>query len=224
MDLPIASWNVRLMLDKENVARPERKSAIIASELGKYNIDIAALSEVRFSNAGSITEEVGYTIFWSGKPVGEVREQGVAIAMRNSLIPKLSEDPKPVNEKMITLWLPLTQNRYCIVISAYAPTMTNSEEKISQLYAQINEMLENISDYNQIILLGDFNARTGIDNNTWKNMIRNFGTGKCNSNSKLLLETCSEHQLVITNTCFKQKQRIVKGNLLAATALLRFAL
>jgi len=53
------------MLDKENVGRPERRSAIIVSEFGKYNIGIAALSEVRFSDAGSITEEAGYTIFWS---------------------------------------------------------------------------------------------------------------------------------------------------------------
>jgi len=193
MDLTFASWNVRTMLDKENTARPERRNAIIASELGKYNINIAALSKVRFSDAGSITEEAGYTIFWSRKPVGEVREHGVAIAMRNGLIPKLSKDSKPVNERMITLRLPLTQNRYCTVISAYVPTMTNNADKINQFYTQINETLGNVSDFDKIILLGDFNACIGIDNNTWKNVIGNFGTGKCNSNSELLLETCTEH-------------------------------
>jgi len=129
----------------------------------------------------------------------------VAIAMRNSLIPKPSEDPKPVNERMTTLWLPLMQKRFCTVISAYAPTMTNSADKINQFYAQINETLGNISNSDKIILLGDFNAYIGIDNKTWKNVIGNFGTGKCNSNGGLLLETCTEHQLVITNTCFKQK-------------------
>ena len=205
MDLKFASWNIRTMLDRVNVERPERRSAVVANELEKYNIDIAALSEVRFSDAGSIREEAGYTIFWSGKPEGEVREHGVAIAMKNCLISKLSEDPKPVNERMITLRLPLTQNRYCTVISVYAPTMTNSPEKINEFYAQLNETLGNISDSDKIILLGDFNARIGSDCNTWKNVIGNFGTGKCNSNGELLLETCAEHQLVITNTCFKQK-------------------
>jgi len=181
MDLTFASWNAQTMLDKENVARPKRRSAIIASELGKYHIDIAALSEVTFPDAGSITEEAGYTIFWSGKPVGEVWEHGMAITMRISFLPKLSEDPKPVNERMIELQLPLTQNRYCTVIPAYAPTMTNSADKTNEFYAQINETLGNISDFDKIILLGDFNARIGINNNTWKNLIGNFGTGKVNS-------------------------------------------
>jgi len=82
---------------------------------------------------------------------------------------------------------------------------THYDQQCRQFYAQINETLGNISDSDKIILLGDFNARIGIDNNTWKNVIGNFGTGKCNSNGELLLETCTEHQLVITNTCFKHK-------------------
>ena len=51
------------MLDRENTERPERRSAIISSELQKYGIDIAALSEVRFKDTGNIREESGYTIY-----------------------------------------------------------------------------------------------------------------------------------------------------------------
>jgi len=47
--------------------RPERRSAIVANELELHNIDIAVLSEVGFSDAGSMREEAGYTIFWSSK-------------------------------------------------------------------------------------------------------------------------------------------------------------
>ena len=48
--LNFASWNIRTMLDRENTERPERRSAIISSELQKYGISIAALSKVRFKN------------------------------------------------------------------------------------------------------------------------------------------------------------------------------
>lgn len=43
----IATWNVRTMLDKENDTRPERRAAMIAKELHRFNMDIAALQETR---------------------------------------------------------------------------------------------------------------------------------------------------------------------------------
>ena len=129
----------------------------------------------------------------------------MSLTVRNSLIPKLTEEPKPVDDRMITLRLPLTQKRYCTIISVYAPTITNSADNIGKFYSQLNETLGNISDSDKIILLGDFNARIGKDCNPWKNVIGNFGTGKYNSNGELLLETCTEHQLVITNSGLKHK-------------------
>ena len=45
--LTIAEWNVRTLLDRNRSARPERQTAMVAKELEKYNIDVAALCETR---------------------------------------------------------------------------------------------------------------------------------------------------------------------------------
>jgi len=69
----LAARNVLTLLDRAD--RHERRSAIIARELARYRIDIAALSETRLS--GSLQfEEVGagYTFFWQGYPEGEMRQ------------------------------------------------------------------------------------------------------------------------------------------------------
>ena len=53
------------MQDSED--RPQRCSALVARELARLDIDIAALSEVRFAEQGSLTEDgADYTLFWSG--------------------------------------------------------------------------------------------------------------------------------------------------------------
>ena len=39
--LTISQWNVRTLLDREGADRPERRTALVAMELAKYNIDIA---------------------------------------------------------------------------------------------------------------------------------------------------------------------------------------
>ena len=64
--LQICCWNVRTLIDNDN--RIERKTAILASELLRYNVDIAAISETRFAGEDQLIEPTaGYTIFWSGK-------------------------------------------------------------------------------------------------------------------------------------------------------------
>lgn len=203
--LKSVAWNIRTILDREEENRPERRSAIISRKLSKYDIDIAVLSEVRFPESGSIQEESGYTTYWSGKPSGIRCESAVALAISNELIPKLQQDPKPVNDRIMTLRLPLTDDRNCTLVSTYAPTMKNSQETIYTYYSQLYEVLRTIPNSDKIILLGDFNVRVGQDNTLWPKVLAKFGTGELNSNGELLPSLCSEFQLAIANTFFNTK-------------------
>ncbi|BFY98783.1 hypothetical protein BsWGS_01823 [Bradybaena similaris] len=66
--LTFGAGNIRTLLDRVNAQRPERRTALIARELNRYKIDIAALSETRLAGEGQITEDgAGYTFFWSGR-------------------------------------------------------------------------------------------------------------------------------------------------------------
>ena len=63
----VTSWNVRTLQDTGLGAR--RRTALIACELARYNIDIAALSEISLPDKGSLVEMgTGDTFFWSGLP------------------------------------------------------------------------------------------------------------------------------------------------------------
>ena len=76
--LLVKAWNVCTLLDRDNTARPERRTALIAKELAHYRIDIAALSETRLADEGILKEDGGgYTFFWCGKPEAEDRLHGV---------------------------------------------------------------------------------------------------------------------------------------------------
>ena len=62
--MTIAQWNVRTLFDRETTNRPERRTALVAMELAKYNIDIAVLCETRFHASGSLND-LEYTFYWS---------------------------------------------------------------------------------------------------------------------------------------------------------------
>ena len=89
--LNLGTRNVRALLDNTKEDRPERRTAMVAKELSRYSVDIAALSEPRFADKGQLTEcGGGYTFFWSGHCSTERREAGVGFAIKSHLTRNLS--------------------------------------------------------------------------------------------------------------------------------------
>ena len=123
----IGQWKVRTLLEREAA---NRRTALVAMELAKYNIDIAALCETRFSVSGSL----------------------------------------------------------------------NDLE-----YNQLASVLSGIPRTDKLLLIGDFNARIGRDNDKWPLVMGKHVIGKYNFNGELLLALCSEFELIVKNTMFKQK-------------------
>ena len=67
--------------------RSRRRTALFACELARYNIDIAALSETRLPDEGSLVEMgTGYTFLWCGLPTAARRIHGVGFAVRTALL------------------------------------------------------------------------------------------------------------------------------------------
>ena len=93
----VASWNVRTLQATGLGAR--RRTTLIACELARYSIDIAALSETRLPDEGSFLEMwSGCTIFWSGPPTVARRIHGVGFAVRTALLQSTQESPISMDE------------------------------------------------------------------------------------------------------------------------------
>lgn len=50
--LTLTVWNIRTLLDNPSADRLERRTALVACELAKDNISIAAVSETRLAEEG----------------------------------------------------------------------------------------------------------------------------------------------------------------------------
>ncbi|PFX21385.1 Craniofacial development protein 2 [Stylophora pistillata] len=72
-------------------------------------------------------------------------------------------------------------------------------------------MISNIPNKEQLILLGDFNARVGADQGSWPSCLGKFGIGNMNDNGKRLLELCTYHNLCIANSFFNTKPQHKEG-------------
>ena len=202
----VGAWNVRTLLEtKRTHVRP---SAIVARELDRYGLDIAALSETRILGE-SVFEETGggYTFFLKGKPVGDKHYHGVGFAIRTKLVKHLDGMlPVGISERLMTMSFPL-EDSILSIISAYAPTLAQSDETKDNFYGALSDAIDKIPCSNKLLLMGDFNARVGSDHESWENTIGRHGFGNVNSNGTRLLSLCAQNELCITNTFFQQADR-----------------
>ena len=198
-----ASWNVRTMTTglNEDLTQIDdnRKTAVIAAELERLNIDIAALQETRLSETGTLKEK-SHTFFWQGRPSSERREHGVGFAVRNSLLPMI-EPPRGGTERLLGLHLH-TRTGSMNILSVYAPTMAATTETKDEFYTYLEQSIAQLPRTEQLLILGDFNARVGDKHDHWPRCLGHFGVGNMNENGQRLLELCTNQGLCVTNTYF----------------------
>jgi hypothetical protein len=78
-------------------------------------------------------------------------------------------------------------------------------EARDEFYEQLDSIVSQIANRDVVILLGDFNAKTGSGYKEFPDNMGNFGKGLLNSNGRKLLELCKQNDLVLLNTLFKHK-------------------
>ncbi|BHF58077.1 hypothetical protein SprV_0100102600 [Sparganum proliferum] len=144
--------------------RPEQRTALVAQELARCNLDITALSETRFSIQSQLVEVgAGYTFFWSRRPMAQRRDADVAFAIRNAIVERLPCLPLIINDRLSGLRLPLRGNKLAIIISVYATPMTSPDSARAKFYEDLHALLVSVSKADKLIVPGDFNARVGTD-------------------------------------------------------------
>ncbi|VDL88565.1 unnamed protein product [Schistocephalus solidus] len=179
--LTLAAWNVRLLSDNPRSNRLERMTALVARELARYKVDIAALSETRFSKQGELEE--------------------------NDIVGRLPCLPQGFNDHLMCLRLPFRGDQFATILSTYAPPMTSTDTVQDKLYEDLHALLATVLKEDKLIVLGDFNARVGTDHAAWQGVLSPHGLGSCFDNGLLLLRTCAEHRILLTNTFFRLPTR-----------------
>nr|VZI12691.1 unnamed protein product [Spirometra erinaceieuropaei] len=139
---------------------------------------------------------------WSAQT--ERRDAGVAFAIWNDIVGRLPRLPQGINDRLMSLRLPLWGGKFATIISAYAPMTTNPDAVRDKFYEDLHALLAIVPKADKLIVLGDLNARAGTDHTAWRGVLDPHGS---NDNGLLLLRTCAEHRLILTNTFFCLPER-----------------
>ena len=108
---------------------------------------------------------------------------------------KLESLPNVISERLLKLRIDLWEGRLATIISAYAPTMTYTDEVKEVFYKDLDGTLREIPRGEKLIILGDIKSRIGNDSNMRKNVIGKHEVGKTNAKELQMQSTwASYHQ------------------------------
>ena len=179
----------------------------IAADMQEYHLDILALQETH--TGGEAPEEIttsdGKNRFMIYHSSGSEKSRaGTAIAVRKGTTVTF----RAISERICLVKIKINNNHVVTLINAYAPTLPVSENKPEvreSFYDDLEDVVRSTSNRDQLIVAGDFNAKTGREWKSYPENIGRYGKGEMNSNGKELLEFCHRQNLVLTNTLFKHK-------------------
>ena len=92
------------------------------------------------------------------------------------------------------------------LIQCYLPTSSYSLEDITDIYDQIEAVMDKVAKRDHLFIMGDFNAKLGDLNTDYPTAVRKHTTGKANERGELLATFCTRNNLIVTNTQFQKSK------------------
>ncbi|XP_030763567.1 craniofacial development protein 2-like [Sitophilus oryzae] len=150
--MSFATWNVQGIRLKKD---------IIAAEMQKQNMYLIALTETKKKGQG--TENVGeYIHLYTGVAKEKRAARGVSVLIKKSWKNKI-KNWEAVNENILTINI-ILYGYNITIIAAYAPSEEERYSVKQDFFDKLDQLLEDFGRYREVILLGDFNGRTGRKN------------------------------------------------------------
>lgn len=191
----VGTWNVRMLYQAGKLEQ-------LLREIGRYNIDILGMSEMRWTGSGRINSD-GMTILHSGHDADHARGVGLVLSARAAAA---LEGWKPISDRIITTRL-LTHHVKTTVVQAYIPTDDADEKRKDDFYRQLECELDGIPRHDLVLLIGDFNAQIGPDRAGSESIIGPHGTAaRTNDNGERLRSLCDTANIAIGNTFFEHRR------------------
>ena len=193
----VGTWNVRTLYQTGKLSQ-------VVREFDNYRLDLLGLSETRWTGSDKKTLQSGHTFIFSGREDG-IHEQGVGLLISKKVSKSLLEwqpfGPRLLKARFNSKFTKLT------VVTCYAPTEEAEDADKENFYEQLQAIMEEIPAHDMVLVIGDMNARTGIDNlNRERTMGKEgLGTYPMNDNGERMCDFCEHNGLVVGGTLFKHK-------------------
>lgn len=174
----------------------DSKLLLLDQQLSKIRYDLVALQETKKKGQTTLTLNSGATLY----SFSDNSSHGVGFVVSPACH---TRNFKAVSSRVASLDLPVGQSTIR-AISCYAPTTAASDDDYKKFLSDVTSVLRSCDRRTIPLLLGDFNAKLGIDENK-DTYVGPYGTGQRNDRGRLLLEYLQSEHLRCWSSFFRKK-------------------
>ena len=171
------------------------KKCMIVDMFVERKLDVLALSETKVKGQG-VQDWEGHRVIVSGVAERCRAREGVGLIISGRLWGRV-KDYKCVSSRIV--WVKLNiSGRKVVIVSVYGPGMERREDEREQFWESLSECLAGFNENEQVLVLGDMNAKVGDD--ARGDVIGKYGVPGLNENGEQLYDLCVERRMVVGNT------------------------
>ncbi|KAI8432754.1 hypothetical protein MSG28_013713 [Choristoneura fumiferana] len=169
--------------------------------LKNINWAILGLSEVR--RLGENIEDHGdFVFYYKGETPGQY---GTGFLIKKEFKSYIDEFIG-ISERIVILNLKLpSKNEKWSIVQVYSPTEKSSKSEIESFYSILTDAIKNHS-HNNLIVMGDFNARIGERRDGEEIVLGPYCSGIRTRNGEMLIQLAYENNLKILNSSYKNRE------------------
>ena len=169
----------------------------------KFKIDILAITETKKKGQG--VENVGpnHTLIFSAVDVKERAKAGVGLLIHKRQ-ETLVENWTFISPRLLEINMKLKEREVKLLI-AYGPNEDATKEEKDNFERDLQIAVENLKPKQEIMILGDLNARVGNNAETSFGVIGKEGEATTSPNGERLIDFCIKNNMKIANTFFPHK-------------------
>ncbi|VDP46208.1 unnamed protein product [Schistosoma margrebowiei] len=181
------------------------KTSQTATEMRRYNLAVLEINETRWTQDGQQRLNTGEMPLYSGHEEDNApHTQGVALMLskvaRSALVRWESHGSRIIKASFKTKKEGILMN----IIQCYAPTNDGNDDIKDQFYERLQSIIEKCPKNDLTILMRDLNAKVGIDNTRYEDIMGRHGLGKRNENGERFANLCAFNKLLKKNWTTEQ--------------------
>ncbi|KAK2712354.1 hypothetical protein QYM36_011144 [Artemia franciscana] len=175
------------------------KTEQVLRDMKQYNIDILALSEIRWKGVGQETLDHGYVLLYSGED--NHHQAGVGLMMSPAAYRTMLKWT-PINERILFARFATTHTKLSVIV-CYAPTNEADDYVKDSFYETLQAVTKDIPKHDVLCVVGDLNAKVGADG---------LGLGQINENGALLVDFALSNDLVVVIATSERRRNGIENN------------